>query len=43
MIQRLPIVFAQVKTRNSSESFLNKIRHIFCINQNKSLKKYVIA
>ena len=29
MLQRLPIVLAQVKAGNNSESFLNEIRQIF--------------
>ena len=28
MLQRLPIILAQVKTGNTSENFLNKIRQI---------------
>ena len=37
MIQRLPIVFAQVKAGNNSESLLNEIRQIvyLCTNLNK--------
>ena len=45
MLQRLPIAPAQVKAGNNSESLLNEIRQIvyfLCINQNKSLKKYMI-
>ena len=45
MFQRLPIAPAQVKAGNNSESLLNEIRQIvyfLCINQNKSLKKYMI-
>ena len=41
MLQRLPIALAQVKAGNNSESLLNEIRQV-CINQNKSLKKYII-
>ena len=43
MIQRLPIALAQVRAGNNSENLLNKIRQIviFCINQKKSLKKYI--
>ena len=43
MLQRLPIALAQVKAGNNSESLLNEIRQIHCINQNKSLKKYIIT
>ena len=44
MIQRLPIAPAQVKAGNNLEGLLNEIRQIvtLCINQNKSLKKYII-
>ena len=44
MLQRSPISLAQVKTGNNPESSLNEITQIvyFCINQNKSLKKYTI-
>ena len=38
MLQRLPIAFAQVKAGNNSENLLNEI---LCINQKKSLKKYI--
>ena len=43
MLQRLPVALAQVKKANNSESLLNEIREIVCINQNKSLKKYTIT
>ena len=43
MLQRFPIALAQVKAGNNSESLLNEIRQIHCINQNKSLKKYIIT
>ena len=45
MIQRLPIALAQVKAGNNLEGLLNEIRQIvtLCINQNKSLKKYIIT
>ena len=38
MFQRLPIALAQVKAGNNSE-IIQKL-FIFCISQNKSLKKY---
>ena len=42
MLQRLPVALAQVKAGNNLESLLMKFGKlfIFCINQNKSLKKY---
>ena len=44
MLQRLPIALAQAKAGNNSESLLNEIRQIIlCINQKKSLKKYITA
>ena len=43
MLQKLSIALAQVKAGNNSESLLNKIREILCINQNKSLKMYTIT
>ena len=40
MLQRLPIVHAQVKAGNSSEILLNIIRsYVLCIEQKKFLKK----
>ena len=43
LLQRLPIALGQVKAGNNSENLLNEIRQlfIFCINQKKSLKKYI--
>ena len=43
MLQRLPIPLAQVKAGNNSENLLYEIRQIvyLCINQKKSLKKYI--
>ena len=42
MLQRLPIVLAQVKARNNSESLLNKIRQIVCsLYQSKQITKKV--
>ena len=45
MLHRLPIALAQVKAGNNLEGLLNEIRQIvtLCINQNKSLKKYIIT
>ena len=45
MFQRLPIVLAQVKAGNNSESLLNEIRKIvYSLYQPKELlKKYAIA
>ena len=45
MLQRLPIALAQVKVSNNSENSLNETDKlvIFCISQNKSLKKYTIT
>ena len=43
-LQDLPIALPQVKSGNTSESLLNKIRqiiYIFCTEQNKVLKKYI--
>ena len=41
MLQILPIVLAQVKAGNNSESLLNEIRQIvYSLYQSKSLKKY---
>ena len=42
MLQRLPIALAQVKAGNNSESLLNEIWQIVCINQKKSPKKYIM-
>ena len=43
MLQILPIALAQVNAGNNSENVLNEIRKIviLCINQKKSLKKYL--
>ena len=42
MLQRLPIVLAQVKAGNNSESFLNEIRQIFySLHQWKQIIKEV--
>ena len=42
MLQRLPIVLAQVKAGNNSENLLNKIRQIFyCLYQSKEITKKV--
>ena len=42
MLQRLPIVLAQVKARNNSESLLNKIRQIvYSLYQSKQITKKV--
>ena len=43
MLQRLRIALAQVKTGNTSENLLNKIRKMIhlCIEQKKLLKKYI--
>ena len=42
MLQRLPIVPAQVKARNNSESLLNKIRQIvYSLYQSKQITKKV--
>ena len=45
MLQRLPIVIAQVKADNNSESLLNEIRQIIysLYQSNKSLKNYTIT
>ena len=45
MLERLPIVFALVKTGNNSESLLNEIRQIvyYFTSLKKSPKKYTIA
>ena len=40
MLKRLPIALAQIKAGNNSESLLNEIRKILCIDQKKLLKKY---
>ena len=40
MLKRLPIALAQKKAGNNSESLLNEIRQIVCIDQKKLLKKY---
>ena len=43
MLQRLPMVLAQIKAGNTSENLLNEIRQIInlCIEQKKLLKKYI--
>ena len=42
MLQRLPIVLAQVKACNNSESLLNKIRQIvYSLYQSKQITKKV--
>ena len=42
MLQRLPIVLAQVKAGNNSESLLNKIRQIvYSLYQSKEITKKV--
>ena len=43
MLQRLRIALAQVKTGNTFENLLNKIRKMIdlCIEQKKLLKKYI--
>ena len=45
MFQGLQMALAHVKAGNNSESLLNEIRQTvyFCINRNKSLKKYTIT
>ena len=45
MLERLPIVFAQVKAGNNSESLLNEIRQIvyYFTSLKKSPKKYTIT
>ena len=45
MLQRLPIALAQVKAGNNSESYSLKSDKlfIFCISQEKLLKKYIIT
>ena len=40
MLKRLPIALAQIRAGNNSESLLNEIRQIACIDQKKLLKKY---
>ena len=42
-LQILPIALVQVNADNNSENILNEIRKIviLCINQKKSLKKYL--
>ena len=43
MLQKLPIAIAQVKPGNTFENLLNKHKlYIFCIKQNKLLKKYIM-
>ena len=44
MLQRLPIVLAQVKAgNNTSENLLNNIRQLYlCIEEKKVQKKYII-
>ena len=42
ILQRLSIALAQVKAGNTSKKLLNEIRQIIiCIEQKKSLKKYI--
>ena len=43
MLQRLPIVIAQVKAGNTSKNLLNEIIQIkyFCIEKKRFLKKYI--
>ena len=43
MLQRLPIDLAQVKAGNAQKTYqIKSIKsHIPCIDQNKSLKKYI--
>ena len=42
MIQRLPIVIAQVKARNNSENLLNEIRQlVYFLYQSKEITKKV--
>ena len=42
MLQRLPIVLAQVKTGNNSENLLNEIRKIiYSLYQSKEITKKV--
>ena len=42
MLERLPIVLAQVKAGNNSESLLNEIRQIiYSLYQSKQIKKKV--
>ena len=43
MFQRLPIALAQIKAGNNSESLLNEIRGILCVNKKNLLKRYVIT
>ena len=45
MLQKLPIVFAQVKAGNNSKNLLNEIRQIVCsLYQSKEIaKKYTIT
>ena len=45
MLQRFPIVIAQLKEGSNSEILLNEIRQIVyhCIKQKKSQKKYRIT
>ena len=43
VLQRLPILFAQVKADNISRNLLNEIcQYILCIKQEKLLKGYLI-
>ena len=40
MLQRLPIVFAQVKAGNNSETLLNEIRQlVYSLHQSKEITK----
>ena len=40
MLQRIPIVLAQVKAGNNSENLLNEIRQIvYSLNQSKEITK----
>ena len=45
ILQRLPIALAQIKAGNNSENLLNEVRKLFilCVNQKKSLKRYIIT
>ena len=46
MLQRLPIVLAQAKAGNNSESLLNEIKQIvYSLNQSKKItkKKYTVT
>ena len=44
LLQRLPIVLAEVKAGNNFENLMKSRKiFIFCINNKKSLKKYTIT